>query len=91
MSIDIKDIPIDQIPYIIPEDWNQKKNIALKLERAIISYINKSGLNPVDALFEFLDKYNIRYDDIEDYILLMNTYVDFVKNSKEEKVKKTLF
>ena len=82
---------IKKIPYIIPEDWKQKKEIALQLEKAIISYINKTKLNPVEALIEFLDKYGIRYDDVEDYILLMDTYVEFVKNSRGEQKSKSLF
>jgi hypothetical protein len=69
---------LKEIPYVVPRGWKHKQEIAKNLEQYILDFINKSGLEPIDAVLELLDKNNIRVEDIEDYIPLMETFMSIV-------------
>jgi hypothetical protein len=72
-----------KIPYIIPKDWSEKKEIALKLEQYFIDFINKSGLDPIDAIIELCDREDVRIEDIEDYFPLMPSLIDMLKSKRQ--------
>jgi hypothetical protein len=73
---------LKDIPLIIPKDWNEKKEIALTLEQYFIDFINKTGLEPIDAILELCERESVRVADIEDYIPLMNTLLGILKSKK---------
>ena len=71
---------LKDIPYYIPKDSKDREMIAKILENYFIDFINKTGLEPIEAILEFTNKYNIRIEDIEDYIQYMNTLLSLAKN-----------
>jgi hypothetical protein len=70
---------LKEIPYAIPKDWKHKQEIARILEQYFLDFINKSKLDPINAVLELLDRNNIRVEDVEDYIPLMDTFLSIVK------------
>jgi len=66
-------VTLEEAPYIIPKDFEEKKEIAKDLEYIFLNYINKTGKEPIDAIVELCENKDIRVDDIEDYFPYMET------------------
>ena len=75
---------LEEIALAIPKDWNEKKELSENLEQIFLDYINRTQLDPIDAILELCDEKNVRIEDIEDYIPQMHTLLSIIY-SKENK------
>jgi len=75
---------LEEIALAIPKDWNEKKELSENLEQIFLDYINRTQLDPIDAILELCDEKNVRIEDIEDYIPQMRTLLSIIY-SKENK------
>jgi len=80
LPLDIKQINIKDMPYIIP---NTKilKILSKKLNEEITRYINENqDLDIIENILKLCEDNKIRFDDIEEYIM----ETDIIKNLKEQ-------
>jgi len=76
---------IETIDKIIPKNFEEKQKIAKFLEYKIIDFMNKTKLEPIEAILTFFEMKNIRIEDVDDYIPYMSTLIKLAKNIKNNK------
>jgi len=80
---------LKEIEMFIPNDWEEKKEVALQLERIFLSFVNKTQLDLVEGIIELCERENVDVANIDDYFPFMENIVELLKGT--EKVEEGLF